>query len=57
MIAAAQREAEKKERERRAIAEMEKNNLRVLQEQIDNRKDVEREARNEYLKEKAVVDR
>jgi len=36
---------------------MEKNNLKVLQEQIDNRKDIEREARNEYMKEKAVVDR
>ena len=31
--------------------------MRVLQEQIDNRKDLEREARSEYLKEKSVVDR
>lgn len=57
MIKAAQKQAERKEAERRAIAEQERKNLRILQEQIDNRKDLEREAREEYLKEKAVVDR
>lgn len=57
MLAEGQKQAARKEAERRALLEAEKDNRRVIESQIGSRKEIEREARTEYLKEKAIVDR
>ena len=57
MIAAGKREAERKQAEKRALQEMERQNMMSLKYQMENRKELEQEARKQYLKEKAVVDR
>lgn len=57
MIAAGKREAQRKQAEKRALQEMERQNMMSLKYQMENRKELEQEARKQYLKEKAVVDR
>ena len=42
MLIRAKEEAQKKEAEKKALMEMERQNLRVLQSQMDNRKELER---------------
>ena len=57
MIAAGKRETETREAQRRALLEQEKKNQQTLQAQMEGRKELEREARKEYLKEKDAADK
>jgi|JI9StandDraft_1071089.scaffolds.fasta_scaffold116310_1 hypothetical protein len=48
MIAAAKRETQRREAQRLALLEKERNNQLSLQEQMEGRKELEKEARKEY---------
>ncbi len=48
MIAAAKRETQRREAQRLALLEKERNNQLFLQEQMEGRKELEKEARKEY---------
>ena len=48
MIAAAKRETQRRETQRLALLEKERNNQLSLQEQMEGRKELEKEARKEY---------